>query len=334
MDKKKIIVVVAVIAVLCGGFFVYNGNKQSDDEQSLETQKTSVQKGFGSKKSGTKTKKNTSIKNAGQELSEPEKDEQKDNVKHGNLFNSSPSGYVPFSAIAELSVLPANVQTGINKVIDSYGGILMLKRTKDKIVIVAENPENIRHGIDFIEITVPGGHQTVTTLGYNGKIKDADNDNWEYDKNQLPVKHIKYNSEGDAEYIETWNYDASNPVKYEMKNAEGKTLSIRKETLKDGTDMRIEHLIYDTAGNTKVNVSTTYDGADVKRFTYYNADKPLDSESVFSEYSDGVKIKETVYTSDLKVKNVYEAKYEDGERVEISVYDNNNKEIENIKAEE
>ena len=59
-----------------------------------------------------------------------------------------------------------------------------------------------------------------------------------------------------------------------MKDGNGHIISMRKETLNDGTNLRIEHLVYDKNGNTKINVSTTYDGEDVKRFTYYNADKP------------------------------------------------------------
>ena len=50
----------------------------------------------------------------------------------------------------------------------------------------------------------------------------------------------------------------------------------------------------------KVNLTVNYDGADLTRFTYYNADKLNESGSVISEYKDGVITKETVYTSDYK----------------------------------
>ncbi|MBR6127197.1 hypothetical protein IKQ21_05880, partial [bacterium] len=321
MNKKKIIVAVSVLAILCGGFLVYNFHNKTDEENVTNKSKISADKKIPNKEIKSQKNKATKSENNKNNLKEQSEEEGTGNEKTSNMYNSAPSGFVPFSAMAELPNLPANIQTDVKKVIDGYGGILMLKHTKDKVVIIAENPENIRHGIDFIEINVHNGHQTITTLGYNGKIKDSENDIWEYNNNQLPTKHTKFNKDGDVEYVETWNYESDNPIKYEMKNAEGKTLSMRKETLKDGTDMRIEHLIYDTSGNTKINVSTTYDGADIKRFTYYNADKLSDGESVFSEYNDGVKTKETVYSSDLKVKNVYEAKYEDGERVEISVFD-------------
>ena len=76
--------------------------------------------------------------------------------------------------------------------------------------------------------------------------------------------------------------------------------------------------------------ATIYDGADVKRFTYYNADKPADGGSVFAEYENGLKIKETVYSNDLKVENSYTAEYHNGEREGITIWDKNNKEIQKL----
>ena len=119
-----------------------------------------------------------------------------------------------------------------------------------------------------------------------------------------------------------------------MKDSEGKVISIRKETLNNGTDLRIEHLIYDKDGNTKINVSTTFEDADIKRFTYYNADKTNESCSIFSDYTDGQKTKETVYTSDLKVKNTYSSDYKDGNRENIIIYDNKNHELKKLIPEE
>ena len=331
MNKKKFIAAISVVVMLCGGYLVLNGIEQGKDNSKNENISTAVTKESSKQTHGNKKGKTNNINTPANAITDKKQDVTSENIKHADLFSTAPSSYVPLSAIAEITNLPENIQNGISKIISSYNGILMLKRTKDKVVIIAENPENIRHGIDFIEISIPNGHQTVNTLGYNGKIKDAENDIWEYNQNQLPLKHIKYSKNGDAEFIETWNYEADNPIKYEMKNADGKTLSMRKETLKDGTDMRIEHLIYDTNGNTKVSISTTYEGADVKRFTYYNADKPNDGESIFSEYSDGMKTKEVVYTSDLKIKNTFQAHYKDGNRDELTVLDNSNNKIEDIK---
>ena len=112
-----------------------------------------------------------------------------------------------------------------------------------------------------------------------------------------------------------------------MKDAEGRVMSMTKEESHDGTNLRVEHLIYDKAGHTKMNISTTFDGQDIKRFTYYNADKPAEGCSIFSEYSNGLKTKEILYTSDLKVMNSYTADYKDGNREEIIKWDSGNKEV-------
>ena len=115
-----------------------------------------------------------------------------------------------------------------------------------------------------------------------------------------------------------------------MKDDKGNIISLKKETVSNDNDMRVEHLIYDKDGKTKVSVSASYEGADIKRFTYYNADKPAESGSVFSEYADGQKTKETVYNSALKIENTYTSEYKNGERTEIKVFDQNNQEIEAI----
>ena len=115
-----------------------------------------------------------------------------------------------------------------------------------------------------------------------------------------------------------------------MKDSDGHVVSMRKEMVENGTDLRVEHLVYDSNGNTRINVSITYDGPDVKRFTYYNADKTAESGSVFDEYSNGLKTKETVYTSDLKVQNHYTSDYKDGNRESITVWDNQNKETQKL----
>lgn len=49
-----------------------------------------------------------------------------------------------------------------------------------------------------------------------------------------------------------------------------------------------------------------------------------------SEYNDGLKTKETVYSSDYKLQNTYNAGYKDGERVTIKVLDSSNNKVEEI----
>ena len=245
-------------------------------------------------------------------------------IKRANLYNSD--SVIPLSAISIVSSLPQNIQDKVSSIVSS-NNVFMAKKSGDKLLIITDNPNNIRHCVEFIEISLKNGHQTKTTFGYNDKMKDSDNDIWEYDENtKQPTRHSKYNADGDIEFVETWNYDG-NPIKYEMKDANNKVISMRKETLDGGTNLRVEHLIYDKAGNTKVSISTMYDGADVTRFTYYNADKPLDGGSVFIEYSDGLNTKETVYSNDLKIVNTYTSEYKDGNREDITKWDNKNQEV-------
>ena len=252
--------------------------------------------------------------------------------KNPSLNQTIVESGLPISVISELSTLPENIQNTVLDISKSSDGVYMMKHKGNKVLLIVENQANLRHGVEFIEISVPNGHRTTTTFGYNDKMQDSNNDIWEYDKVadiQRPTRHTKYDSDGDMEFVEVWNYD-DNPVKYEMKDKNGKTVSIRKETLDDGTNLRIEHLLYDHNGKTKVNITAAYEGGDIKRFTYYNADKPDESGSVFGEYKDGVKIKETVYTSDFKVKNVFEPIYQDGSTKEIKVLDNKNNEIRTV----
>ena len=187
-----------------------------------------------------------------------------------------------------------------------------------------------------MEISLKSGHQATSTLGYTDKMQDSDNDYWDFDKSgerPLPLKHIKYKKDGDVDFVETWNYDVSNPVKYEMLDGNGKVVSIKKETLDNDNNLRVEHLIYDKDGKTKINVTASYEGADLKRFTYYNADKLSESGSVFGEYKDGLKTKEVLYSSDLKIENVYEPEYKDGIKENIKVLNEANNVVDTVYSE-
>ena len=250
--------------------------------------------------------------------------------KKTNLYNDAASSTMPLSVVAALSDVPAYVRANVEK-LSTANNIYMAKKSGDKLIVITDNPSNIRHRVEITEVSLINGHQVKTTLGYNDKMKDSDNDIWEYNKDtKLPIRHTKYNADGDMEFIETWNYDEAEPIKYEMKDVDGHVISMRKETIENGTDLRVEHLVYDKNGNTRINVSATYEGPDVKRFTYYNADKPSESGSVFGEYTSGLKTKETVYTSDLKVKNYYTTEYKDGNRQSITIWDNQNKEVQKL----
>ena len=338
MDKKKLLIV--SLAACAAGFLIFNFVHRIEVSDSGDNGISPKNDTVASDKSKFKTNENTfNAGTSGKSLfdnnsKKTAKAKHDESVITADLYTDTPSSVMPLSVISELPSLPDNVRKVVTD-ISKTNNIFMLQKKHDKLLVISDCPENIRHGVAFTEISLSNGHQIKTTLGYNDKMKDSQNDIWEYDhETNQPVRHTKYNSDGDMEFVEVWNYDDENPVKYEMKDSDGKVISMRKETLNDGTDLRVEHLIYDKDGNTKINVSATYDGEDIKRFTYYNADKINESGSVFSEYADGLKVKETVYTSDLKVKNTYTSDYKDGNREDIVKWNNKNQEVKKYVTEE
>ena len=331
MNMKKIVLGCVIVVCVAGGCFVGLKNFQSDSDVNNINENVKKDKTSDVKKTDNKKLKQTKTS-----ISDNKVSVEKENkfLKKADLFDNTPSSALPLSAIAELANLPENIRHLVMNIAEN-NNIFMMKKYHDKLFVITDNPENIRHSVEFTEISLINGHKKNTTLGYNDRISDSDNDNWEYtDDTKQPLRHTKYNKDGDVEFVETWSYDPNESIKYEMKDAEGNIISLRKETLNGGTDLRVEHLIYDKDGNTRINVSATYDGEDVKRFTYYNADKPKLSGSVFSEYTDGLKTKETIYTSDLKVSETYTSEYKDGSREEIVKWDNKNQEVEKLVPQE
>ncbi len=92
-----------------------------------------------------------------------------------DMHNDISTNNLPVSAVAELTGLPENIKHAVCNIAENTP-VYMVQKINNKIFVIAENSDNIRHGVDFVEISVPNGHQSVTTLGYNGKIKDSDND--------------------------------------------------------------------------------------------------------------------------------------------------------------
>lgn len=332
--NKKILIVALAAAALIGLYGVNSTLKKNNNVEISGLENTVNEKSSKAEQPAKDIlgNKAETIKKASVSKNTEQTTEQNGVIKKGNLYTNLSNNSIPLSAITEMADMPANTKNSINNIIKSSDEIYMMKKSKDKVLLVVNNQKNIRHGIEFIEISTHSGQHKVTTLGYLDKMKDSNNENWEYDKVNRPIKHIIYDNEGDVEYIEVWDYNEASPIKYELKDRDGKVVSVKKETINnDSNDLCIDHIIYDKDGNTKVKVSATYEGADIKRFTYYNSDKLSDSASVFGEYQDGKKVKETVYTSDLKVKNIYSSDYnEDGERTGIKVFDNQNNEIEQI----
>ena len=237
-----------------------------------------------------------------------------------------------FSGISALASVPVNIREKVNTIINNSQNLFLLNRTGDKIIIIVENTEAYpRHEIAIKEINIPNAEEKNIPAGYNSDNEETEHDIWEYDNtSHLPIMHIKYSQEGENEYTEFWHYSAENPIKYEMKDKNGNILSIKKETPEGDMGLRIENIFYDSEGNTKMNLSAVYEGNDLKRMTYFNAEKPEESSTVISEYSNGQKTTETVYSPDFRIKNIYKAGYTEGELKDITVFDNNNREIEKI----
>lgn len=326
MNKKNIVLMIVIIICLIFACFTYifvrnNNFAQADNQESAAKKNDTVT--IKKDKSQSDVNKMNLVKES-KKISEQNNE---NHIKKVNLYSNIPSSMLPLSGIAEIADLQPEIQNAVTSIAEN-NNIYMIQRSGNKLLIITDNPENIRHNIEFTEISLHNGHQIQTTFGYNDKISDSDNDIWDYDQEtKMPIRHTKYNKNGDVEFTEIWNYQTNEPIKYEMKDSDGRVISIKKETQQGDSDLRVEHLIYDKDGNTKMNVSATYEGEDLKRFTFYNADKPEISGSIFSDYADGLKVKEIVYTSDLKLKEEYTSDYKDGVREDIKKFNDKNVEV-------
>ena len=225
-------------------------------------------------------------------------------IKKANLYRDN--NQLSLSTIVGISNLSSNVKALVNHYIEN-SIVYYLEEQDGKVFMIVSNSSEERfqrHGVELVEVS-QDGTKNVTPL-----IKTSDgngnNDEWEFDDiTKLPIKHIHYNSEGDVEYLEVWNYSADNPIKYELKNKEDKVLSLKKEIQDNDTNLRVEHLIYDENGTISLNISANYEGADITRLTYFDSRNPDKGFIVMSQLENGQKVKETVYSSDYRVKNVY-----------------------------
>lgn len=322
--RKKVIggIVLGVVTVVCLAALIVSKETKDDEKTIPEREIKKVEK--------------TAKVHVKPLVPQPKVEVKKDLSIKTDLYKGVPDSLLPLSAISEIASLNGHVHKTIKELVDNSTGVLYAKCSGNKLVMVVENPDDNRHGLEFVEISADGKHEKIGFLLSKYSEGNTDEDLWEYDVSEdvkRPTKHTKYNSDGDVEFVETWNYSSDEPIKYELKNKDDKVISLVKETIDENNSMRQEHLIYDKDGKTKINLTVNYDGADLTRFTYYNADKPNESGSVISEYKDGVKTKETVYTSDYKVKNVYEPEYKNGEREGIKVFDNENKEVKTLLSE-
>ena len=263
-------------------------------------------------------------------------------AKKCNLFSETIYN-IPLMSIVEINKAPVEIQKSAEKLLEDAQGFYFVKydEHKKELTVLLENPvihENtyIRHNLEFASIREDGSVK-YSKEGYTGKDGETANaveteeDLWEFDKTvepPRPLKHMVFGDNGQVEFVETWNYDENEPVKYEMKDGDGRTISILKETV-DGATYRKEHVFYDKDGKTKMSLSANYDGTELSRLSYYDADKN-NGISITSEYSEGNKIKEAVYNQDYELKNTIKSEYENGKRKSLTVLDSDSKEIDTL----
>lgn len=323
MVAKKIVIGLSFVVLILGAFLYFSADK------------------IGAKITEKPTQQKTpSIQ------TEPIK--PKEIKKKYDLYTATPYD-LPLYSIIEISSFPDEIKKCVDNLLDNAQGFYFLTHDKEanKIIILLQNPINsentyTRHNLQFAEIFFDGKNQ-YHTAGYNGIHGETINaiqenskksDSWKFDKSYepfRPLKHTSYDEKGKVKYTEFWNYDDDEPIKYQMKDSKGKSISILKETFEGETGYRKEHIFYDNDGNITLNITINYDGANISRFTYYNANSN-ESLSIISEYTNGLKTKESIYNADYSLKNTVEAEYNDGIRKSIKIKDVEGNEIKKISS--
>ncbi len=279
------------------------------------------------------TRKDVELKTIVKHQAQPPKAE----VKKYDLYSETPYD-LPLVSIAEISKIPDNIKKVVDSILDSAQGFYYLTVKDEKVFIILQNQIAYtntfsRHNLQFIEIDKDG---TVTShiAGYAGIDGEVENivsqkkqDEWVFDESVepfRPIKHTAYDEKGKVKFLETWNYDNGEPVKYQMKDSNKKVVSILKESQDNDSNLRREHIFYDNEGNTTMSLTVNFDGANISRLTFYNSHDKIDSVSILSEYNNGHKTKEHIYNEAYALINIIKAEYMDDRLVAIEVLDAEN----------
>lgn len=327
MQNNKIILLVGVLLVIAGaiGFFLI----ERDEQKPAETQ--------GIKKTNVEKQLKT--------VTNSPKPEKKDNYVKADLYPDNPY-IMPLASIVETADLPANTKHTIDKVLEESQGCYLLKQNPDtkEVFIILQNPvEDIgakypRHNMQIAQVK-PDGQVEYINLGFTGEENEIQNavlksktEDWEFDKTtepKRPIKHTLYDKKKNVLFSEIWNYDDSEPIKYEMKDSKNNTVSVLKESVSGDSGYRQEHVFYDENGHIRKSITASYEGADIKWFTYYDSENPYQNVTIESEYSDGLKSVEKVYNQEFQLEKTLTASYTDGERSGLKVMDSGGTEIAN-----
>lgn len=263
-------------------------------------------------------------------------------VKKYDLYSSTLYD-LPLFSIVEISKLPQSIKDKVDKILEDSQGFYLLRFDGEKVLIILQNPiinseTYKRHDLQFAEIS-KDGEVTYHNAGYAGiagEIFEHENaDSWILDETvepHRPLKHTSYNENGKVKFIETWNYDEKDPVKYQMKDSHEKVISLLKEVQENDSNYRREHVFYDNDGNIKMSLTINYDGANVSRLTFYNSHDLIDSITIVGEFENGIKTKELIYNEEYQLVNSVHSDYVDDERKCIRVLDSEGNEINKISS--
>ena len=264
--------------------------------------------------------------------------------KKYDLYSSN-SYDLPLFSIVEISKAPLKIKTSIDKILEDSQGFYLLKYDNNKIMAILQNPVEMtnvyqRHNLQIIEIDSEGKiiYHNAGYSGEDGEIFDSTSSNkdlWLFDETIepfRPLKHIAYNEKGKIKFIEIWNYNDDEPIKYQMKDANKKIVSMLKETQDSDYNLRREHIFYDNDGIIKMSLTINYDGANISRVNFYNSHDSIDSISVFTEYIEGNRVKELIYDENFVLKYTVNANYQNDERKKIEVLDSENKKLISISS--
>lgn len=252
-----------------------------------------------------------------------------------NLYSET-TNYIPFFSAVEISKLPTSTKTKVSEILSLTQGAYLLKQNPDnkEIFVILQNPISnddsryIRHNIQTAKIDSED-NANYFDEGFCGEENETENavvqnknEEWVFDETAepyRPLKHVMYDKKKKVLYTEKWNYDDAEPVKYELTDGNGRVKSVKKETRSIDMEYREEHVFYNEEGNTVKSISITYDGADIKWFTFYDLKNPDENITIESIYENGLKTAEKIYNQEYKLVKTIKADYQNGEITALEV---------------
>lgn len=323
MNKKIVISSAITVTVICGALFLLlnNGNEP-------EIIKTPIPKSAVPDKASEAASK---LLNTEPQYKKPEKTE---------TINYSDK--LPLNSMILISEMNKNEEKAFKSVLENSSEIYFIKKQPEtsSYIILAEmfsdsDKKFARHNLKFAEISKDGAIE-YTPVGFSGEFGEVESfaenpsEEWIFDENsdiKRPLSHVVFGDKNEIIYTEKWNYGENEPIKYEMKNSEGKVVSMLKKTTDGGMNLRKEHLFYDESGSTQLSISAGYEGNEIKTFNYYNASVPDESIMVESTFSGGEKTVEKTYDVNLNEINTVKVEHITGNPAQVRIYDSKGKEI-------